>query len=640
MTANRVSLLAVFLLLSALSTQGHAQLSSEYYKADQMLQEQDFEEAYSIFKKLHEEDSQTYLYLEKATECLINMKRYDEAIELTKNAVEQENYSDEASIRLAEVYHFQGDKERAIEQWNQAIAEHPHDIQVYLAVARSQSDRQEFEQSVETFLQARENFSSSSFLNSELADTYMSAGKFREGIREYLKLIEENPSRINYVQDRLLNSRDDTLYSTATDEIGEFFDDLETSHPAYNQLVQLEMWLLLEQEEFEHAFSSAKHHEGQTEEWTYILFNLAGQLTSQRQFELAEEAYLYYTDADESSIQNQSLEQLADLYVEWADYLSDYSLAYAAEIDGLYQKAYDTLDELGTLLPEGEQLQQVLLKKAELAIDFMNDVELAENYLKESEDITGKSSTQGAFVEGRIDLFKQDYAQARVALTESNKQAGSDEMKEKTRYFLALTDFFSGDYEFAELQLGALERQTVSFFANDALQLRIWIQKGMAADSTGQMLKPFASAVEQFELGRYKEADEMLQPVLAEPYHPLAEEALMQLSRNITPQHAASTYGALNQHLEKFTGASGLRERLLWERAHIADQLLAANDPAGLDWGNSDGASTVETDWPDDVSVSTDEVIDFYEKILMDFPNGFYAPFARDRIRELQESQS
>jgi outer membrane protein assembly factor BamD (BamD/ComL family) len=243
-------------------------------------------------------------------------------------------------------------------------------------------------------------------------------------------------------------------------------------------------------------------------------------------------------------------------------------------------------------------------------------------------------------VEGRIRLYEGEYARARISFKKSNKQERIVDLAEKTRYYLALTDFYAGDYEFAKIQLNALEKQTTSYYANDAVQLRIWIQKGLSADSTGSVIEPFANGMEHFNQGNEEAAIKALSPILAgKAYHPLMDEALLELSKHITPELIQITYSAISNYLERWGQASALRERLMWEKARIADQVVS-NDI------KIESPKTRETLFgespppPADLPANQQQVQTLYENILLEFPNGFYASYARDRIQEFKNPQT
>jgi len=193
----------------------YAQNAKTYFTADRLFEQQKFEEAYPIFKKLYENDPNTFLFLERATQCLVNLKRYDKAIDFTKEALKNANFKARATIRLGEIYHIKGDTQKAYQIWDDLIASKSQPMQVYISLASAMRDRRDFDQAIELYKKMAKRFPSSDQLTTELADTYMQAGKYEEGIRVYLSLLKKTPDKINYVQTKIFRLRDDRLYDAA-----------------------------------------------------------------------------------------------------------------------------------------------------------------------------------------------------------------------------------------------------------------------------------------------------------------------------------------------------------------------------------------------------------------------------------------
>ncbi|MDX1672795.1 MAG: hypothetical protein R3211_10675 [Balneolaceae bacterium] len=642
--------LSLVLLLGAVTA--HAQLTNEYYVADQLLKRQRYEDAYRIFKRLHEANPGSYIYMEKATECLINLKRYEEAISLAEKSVEGGFFPGSARIRLGEIHHIKGDTTHAYQLWEETVEQHSGNLQIYIQVARSLRERRAFDRAISIFEKAEKRFNNTTLLSSEMAGTYLMAGAYDRAIREFLDMVKEHPKRIDFVQTSLIRYKDNYLYDTAILEISDFLDELHRDHPAYHSMHQLQLWLLMERTLYDRALATARNYEERTTSPTFSLYSLGPRLLSHQQFDLAEQAYRYYIENNVASVKYQSMEELARVYIEWAEYLSDFNLAYYHKRDSLFQAASTTLEELNRQAPFYDQMGRVLIMQAELALDHMHDIDLARKYLGELDSRENNiSAAQRAYVDGRIKLYNREFDLARIAFTRSNKQERLGELADKTRYFLALTDFYAGDYEFAKIQLNALERQTTSNYANDAVELRAWIQKGMNSDSTGSILEPFADAVEHFQKGKDREALATLLPLLtADQYYPLAEEALLELGRNIKPNMLQPVYSLISGYLGRWGKHSPLRERLMWVRARIADQVITKNSaiknraavPASPESGTAedrpiDASSTLEVV---PLPSGTEKLIKLYEDILLEFPQGFYASFARQRIQELEEIQT
>ncbi|MGF1669460.1 MAG: hypothetical protein ACFCU6_03355, partial [Balneolaceae bacterium] len=208
-------------------------------------------------------------------------------------------------------------------------------------------------------------------------------------------------------------------------------------------------------------------------------------------------------------------------------------------------------------------------------------------------------------------------------------------LAEKVRYFLSESDFFSRDYEFARIQLRSLERRETSYFANDALKLRIWIQQGLQADSAGKILHDFSDSIFELRTGNFEEAFRKFENILKNPQHPLADNAIVELSSRVPAPFLIALYPVLVTHIESNL-YSPLRERMMWERARIAKIIFNSED-SGNNQTIINSDFVIENNIKVDLNLSESDLIEFYEQLILDFPNGFYAPFARQEILNLSE---
>lgn len=638
----------LFLLAAVLLPQvARGQLDDNYFVADQLLKQQKYEQAAQKFQQLHRQHPHTYLYLEKLTECLINLKEYDQAIAVTQQTIDSGNLRAQAQIRLGEIYHISGDAQKAFGLWNQILEKYAGSKQMYLRVARAMAERKVFDKAIKVYLKAQKMAGGSNLISSELAETYMQAGRYEEAIREYLELVKAQPERMNFVQQRLIRFQDDQIYDVAILEISDFLDKLSASHPSYQNLQQLEVWLLMERNLFQRALVTAKNAEAQSSNLTYILYNLGSKLLAEQEFALAEQAYTYYIDNNVVTLKNRCREELANVYTEWAKYLENYNLGLSAKRDKLYQKAISTLEVIRSDNPQYQHIDEVLMTLSELSLDVLHQPQKASQYLAELRNLPKDSArtAREKYIEGQLHLYDEDYTRARLAFSESNNQAHIGSLAEKTRYYLALTDFYAGDYDFAKIQLNALERQNTSYFANDAVQLRLWIQNGLQADSSGAQLDPFAQAIEYFDQGKDQLGINKLESLLQEDrYHPLIDEALLELCTYQDPENALFIYRALSTYLHQQGQQSPLYERLLWEKARLADQFVTNDDIAvAIEKNSQDSLGTKAQLFPNSevaIPSKVSQLIPIYEELLMHFPSGFYATYARDRIQELQNLQT
>lgn len=337
MKTKLLFLLLSFVLLFPLTSYGQ---NEDYQTANQLIQQQRYEEALPIIRSLYEQNPRSYVYFDRYTRCLINLKQFDEAEEVARNQAQNSRFQLQASTKLAEILHLKGEREKALETWNQIIERNRGSQQAYYATGNSMTSRQEFDAAVELYNEARKDLNNDSLFLNELANTYLQAGRFEESVEEYFRLIVQSPDQMSLVQQRFLRMRDDKLYEIAAFELEDQLLQLDTEHQSYSPLYQLLIWLLLETDEHQRAFVFARQYENQTNYSIYSLFSLGNQLLSARNFELATQAFQYYTESAESSLRFRAKESLAAAYREWGEYLKQNNIETSSRQNEKFSRSY------------------------------------------------------------------------------------------------------------------------------------------------------------------------------------------------------------------------------------------------------------------------------------------------------------
>lgn len=605
----------------------------QYQRANNLLQQQNYEEALPLFRSLYEENPRSFVFFDGYTESLINLRKFDEAEEIARRQINDQRFVLQSSIRLAEILHLRGDREEARDIWRGQAAENMGNIQAYYAIGSSMLNRQEYDEAIALYKSARELSSDNTLFLNELANTYMQAGRFEESVNQYYQLIIESPDQMSLVQQRFLRMRDDNLYQIAAFELEDQLLELETSHRAYSPLYQLLIWLLMETEEYNRAFVMARQYENQTSYTIYSLFSLASQMASSRQFEYAEQALQFYIERDETSTKYRAMEELSSIYIQWERYLKTNNLSSEQTYRHLNNKAYDISSELLNTAQNYDRAGRVYSVLIDLSLDFHKDAEKAEYWFNRMKDhIQNPEDAFVYYAEGRIALFDQRFSAARQSLTRADRATDSSNLSERARYFLSLTDFFASDFEFAEIQLRSLERRSTSFYANDAIKLRMWIKNGNRADSTGSVLKTISESLFNMHIGKYENALSKLEPILVNPQNPFADDLIVELGNNLPEMYSGILLNVINRYLSA-QPFSPLKERLMWDRANLIENLYFAETEIELsDFSYGSMSSSLPA------SISVGELSEMFEDILMEFPNGFYAPYTRDKLRQLENA--
>lgn len=621
--------LYIFLLLLiwiSIPKSAQAQLGNEFQIGNRFMQQQNYEAALPIFRRLVEQNPTEYYFFERYVECFIQLKEYDEALESISELDPSPNFQAQAKVLEGQLFYFKGDTTQAFSIWDTNLQNNTRNLQIYISTANTMSELKEFYKAVQVLRSARTTFNNQQLFFNDISSTLLQAGNYEGAVEEWIAWLIAQPDQISNIQRSLLRFNDPLLNDITILEIDDKLNEIPINDPAYNTLFRFQIWLLQENKLYRRALASATAFESSTSNFNYSLFQLGRSLRRNKEYELATQAFNYYITKAEGNLKWQSQEELAKVYTEWAKQIDDFNLDFSNQRDTLFSKSLEQLNLIIKNAASYRYLSRVLLLKSEIVLDYSYDINAAKSILTMLQNINQNEETAEEFyIKGRIQIANQEYAQARISFTKSNKIADIGELAEKTRYFLALTDFFSSDFEFATIQLKTLGRQNTSYYANDALELRLWIQEGLHADSAGNSLKSFADAYFETLLGNHEAAkNKFLAFISNEPNTPLYDDAVLQLSKNPV-FNASSSFELTNDFLSKNEVVSN-RERLMWERAKFADQAF--------------NRAQTDSEYEPTIPISGSQVQSYYEELILDYPQGFYAPYARKRLTELSKKNS
>lgn len=613
---------------------------------NELLRQGEFEQAWDIFRVLLESNPRSYAVYDRAVSSLIGLRRFDDARQITYERLRAQGPEINTMVRLGEVYHASGEHEQALQAWERVIDLHADNIMAYRRVADVLNRRRYFLRAVEVYQSAQQALDDASLFALEIADNYLAAAELESAMEAYLDLLAMGEHYRVRIQRQLTSYDEQRLYDTAIvaaeQRLAGSLVPGGGRDLAYRDFL---VWLYMERGLYRRALAAARTLERYSEHTHHAMFRLGRVFRSQQLFEFSEQAFTYYEDMPEHPLRARSMEELARTWQEWADHLVDTNRDFAGAADTLYKKAFARIDGLMSEYPRYEREIQTLRIQTELALDHLKDVDAARTYHERMVRVAASQEDEALveYVEGRILLFDSDFSMARLALTRSNRLTESSDLANKTRYFLGLGDFYRGDFGYARLQFRALERDQYAWFANNALQMRYLLQEAYDQDAPepNEALLQLARGRHLYDTGRYDQALQTLQPVIDAPGASLEQsEAALLMTRVLRRIDTPQAFEAINGFVERPAVLMHAGERLLWERARMADMvLLMATENAqhgGDGPGDSRASDHVQGDGVGTTHLGRDEVIGFYEEILLVYPDGFFADLSRERIAELE----
>ncbi|MFO8029429.1 MAG: tetratricopeptide repeat protein [Cyclonatronaceae bacterium] len=629
--------------------------AGEYSLGNELLRQGNFEEAYEIFERMMAENPRSYAIFERATTALINLKRYDEAIRITRERLQRRGDDINTRVKLGEILDIANNRQEALETWHEVLERNSQNIQAYRRVAETMNQRRLFREAIKVYERARNEFSDTNLFTFEIANNYLAVADFEPAVEELLDIIGQDNRRVSLVQRQLLNYDERALYDTAillTEErLGRHTSGSEIDLALRDFLV----WLTMERGLYRRALAAARNLEHHSSNQYHAMFRTGRELRNRSEFELAEQAFQYYLDLETHPLQARSHEELSRTYQRWAGHLVDRNLDFDGTADSLYRKAFFTIEQLTDNYPRYDRMMEVLVIQSELALDHLKEPDRAATYHQKMERIARDDSDKALMhlVDGRLKLFEGAFSMARVSFNRSNRLAESGETADMSRFFLGLGDFYNSDFTYARLQLRALERQQHSWYANNALNLRFIIQEGYDEDGNNQDIRRYANALYLFDTGRYLESVRLLADVTDEPASgPLQGESMLLLTRALRKLHPGLAFQVVDRHVHRSSVRNNAGERLLWERARLGEVMYlmqqgeAPDEDSGSNYRSVLPAHLVELHegltGPEGYRaplINADSVIVFYEDLLMHYPGGFYSHIVRERIRELEQEQ-
>ncbi|MGE5424461.1 MAG: tetratricopeptide repeat protein, partial [Syntrophothermus sp.] len=170
--------------------------------AMQFYQARDFEKAGEIYGRLYEKkpDQNYYvLYLY----CLLEIRDYKKAEKLIKSQTKNDPGSLRYMVDLGYLYYRQGNPDKSKKLYDEALKKLTSSQQQIFELANAFIMRDENDYAIATYKRGRELNNNSYPFSFELASVYERMGDFKSMLEEYIRLLENNKSYLQTIEDRL-----------------------------------------------------------------------------------------------------------------------------------------------------------------------------------------------------------------------------------------------------------------------------------------------------------------------------------------------------------------------------------------------------------------------------------------------------
>jgi tetratricopeptide (TPR) repeat protein len=588
----------ILLLLSAFNTRGQ---QNEDALAAQYFQSGEFDKAVVIYQKLFNQ-SKNSVYYDPLFTCLLNLKRYNEAEQLSRKLLKVSPQNPIYSVDIGRVLMERGDKEQAANWYNKLIEGIPKNETVIRELATSFYRAEAYDYSIKTLLEGRKLLGDERAFAFDLIGLY----RFRKDkvmlIQEYLLLLEATPEALTQAENVLANLfEDNTDYDLLKSTLLRRLQK-DPQNIAFSELLT---WQYIQQKDFNMAVKQTLALDRRLKEDGERVLNLSRILTANRAYEQSMEALDYLTSKGPEN--RFYIPAKIDLLNVKTQILTTGKFNQE-ELLQLEKDYLFLLNEFGRNASTAFAIRQL----ANLQAFYLKKPAAAEAILEELVQLPGlpPSTLAPAKLElGDVYILTGEIWEAVLIYGQVEKQFSNEPPGQEAKFKSARLSYFQGDLMWAKAQLDVLKASTSQLYANDALNLRLLISDNLQNEADTPALRIYARA----DLLIFKNQDEQALITLDSidkqfPGNSLADDILMAKAKIFLKQKRSVDAAAQLQKIIKDHSFDLWADDALFMLADVYETSL--KDP--------------------------EKARELYQKIITDFPGSLYVIEARKRFRALR----
>ncbi len=581
------------------------QLAEAYMRAGQ------FERAVALFEDLYRRQPESVALYEKLRDAYVSLKRFDDAIGLVDEREQSAGPLPQLIAERASLLYQKGDEEAAFGEWDRALTLYPSNENAYRAVYFLMTENRLFDRAIEVLERGRNVLGDEALFRIDLSYLYGVLGRHDMAMQEYVGLLEQNPAQLAFVKRRLARYAGQESMAVGSLVVVERAVRRDPLNRAFRELAA---WLYMEQGAYRRALDTYRAIDRLEDEEGMVLQVFAREAANAEAFDVArdacEEILARYPHSQAAS---GALFALAELHEKQAQV--DLERVFSA--DGTrtgaphYEAALETYGRFVEQYPNDPRFPEALQRLGALQQRIFLDLDAAETVLNEVRSRFG--ATAAAFLArfnlGQIAIQRGDLTEARLILSRLEEDLQIGELAERARYEIALIDTYTGRFETALAIVSALDANTSTDIANDAIGMKVLLRENKGPDSLNTPLHLYTTAKLRQRQVLMPEALDLIDSLLsAYPGHALADEA--NFERGVVLRD-------LGRFEEALTLFLGFRDQ--FPMSYLVDRSLFL------------AAETMDRDLRD-----TAGALETYQTLLADFPGSMLGPQVRARIRRLR----
>ncbi|GAB3328901.1 tetratricopeptide repeat protein [Marivirga atlantica] len=583
--------------LNAFAQNAKIELANAYY------QKGENDKALKLYRQLAEDDRNLPFIHNNFLELLELKQLYKEAENYLKKIRAQAPTNIRYNVDIIDYYISINDSAKANQQFESLKDIVLENYNMLRAGAQYLINDQHTAYAQELYLAARKNQRDPNAYAVQLATLYRFANQKDKMVEEYIKYANDEPARIRYVKNMLqlsLKEKEDL-----ENLIQKLMADIQ-KNPNNDLYSELLIWANLQLKNFYGAFIQARALDKRNKLDGVNSLEIGRVAFENEDYQNAEEIFSYIIDKFPDSKNYLTAREM--LILTRQEMVKQNFPVDTTAIRELVKDYQLLIDQLGlntyTLNAYREKalLHAFYLNEPEIAVDILQQII---SYPQVKPDL----QAQAKLDLGDIYIILEQPWESTLLYYQVEKSHKNDELGELAKLKNAKVSYYKGDFKLAQEHLDILKKATRREIANNAMDLSILIKNNSILDSTQATLQQYAEIELLLYQNKIDSAEMEIEQMLAQyEEHPIVDELLWlyaKLKKEEGKYEEAITY------LQKIVDELPydiLTDDALFEMASIYEKQLNENQLA----------------------------MDFYQRLLVDFPGSIYVAESRKRFRQLR----
>ena len=592
-----IIIICIFLFPKSLFSQKDISSAKELYKIGE------YEQAAELFKKIKSNKNLSKIY-KTYFDCLIKIKEYKEASELSKNYYKKSGKNPSILIDLGISLSLNGNENEAITKYEMALNQAIEKPNFLLSVASKFYSSKLYLYALDAYTELKNKNPNSNY-SFQISNIYSQLGQTENMYKELINLILTNESYIQTCKNKIRT----TINNDRENENNLILKKILINNIQKNNSITLNeilIWLYLQEESFLDALNQEIALDKRNNDREREIFKLGNMSKINNNFEIAESAYSYLINKKNKSFYYEEciIQSLEIKYLIFKKRKTNNS----TESSKIIKEFESKLDDIGITnesIPAIIQLSDILAfhgNNLEKAKSILNNVITKKTF-------TDENIAQCKIKLGDILLIEDDVWEAQLYYSQVEKSFKHDLIGQEAKFKKIKVDYYSGKFNWAKAQLDILKQSTSKLISNNSIELSLLISNNLNLDTTQIPLQLFAEGELLLFQNKYNEALKKFNTIEdIYPNHSLQDDILFHKASIEIKKNNYDLGITILDEICKNHKEETLYDNALFEQAITYDYLI------------------------EDYKLAQEK----YKEILLECPASIFVPESRKRYRYLR----